>query len=59
VIKKYLIVGVAYHKKGNFSEVGVSLALVLLASVQLGLHERRTGIVCVDDDWARGRQKTD
>jgi hypothetical protein len=28
-------------------------------SVQLGLHERRTGIVCVDDYRARGRHKSE
>lgn len=28
-------------------------------SVQLGLHERRTGIVCVDNYRARGRDKTE
>ena len=28
-------------------------------SVQLGLHERRTGIVCVDNYQARGRHKTE
>ncbi|MEH2116108.1 hypothetical protein [Nostoc sp.] len=28
-------------------------------SVQLGLHERRTGIVCVDNLKARGRHKTE
>lgn len=28
-------------------------------SVQLGLQERRTGIVCVDDYWARGRHKSE
>lgn len=27
--------------------------------VQLGLHERRTGIVCVDDYRARGRHKSE
>jgi hypothetical protein len=28
-------------------------------SVQLGLHERRTGMVCVDDYRARGRHKSE
>jgi len=28
-------------------------------SVQLGLHERRTGIVCVDNYQARGRHKSE
>jgi hypothetical protein len=28
-------------------------------SVQLGLHERRTGIVCVDNYQARGRRKSE
>jgi len=28
-------------------------------TVQLGLHERRTGLVCVDNYRARGRQKTE
>lgn len=28
-------------------------------SVQLGLHERRTGIVCVDNYRARGRDKSE
>jgi hypothetical protein len=28
-------------------------------SVELGLHERRTGIVCVDNYQARGRHKTE
>jgi len=28
-------------------------------SVQLGLHERRTGIVCVDNYRARGRHKSE
>jgi hypothetical protein len=28
-------------------------------SVQLGLHERRTGIVCVDNYCARGRNKSE
>ena len=28
-------------------------------SVQLGLHERRTGITCVDNYRARGRKKTE
>jgi len=28
-------------------------------SVQLGLHERRTGIVCVENYQARGRHKTE
>lgn len=28
------------------------------SSVQLGLHERRTGIVCVDNYHARGRHKS-
>jgi hypothetical protein len=28
-------------------------------SVQLGLHERRTGIVCVDNYGARGRHKSE
>lgn len=28
-------------------------------SVQLGLHERRTGIVCVDNYYARGRDKSE
>ncbi len=28
-------------------------------SIQLGLHERRTGIVCVDNYRARGRHKSE
>lgn len=28
-------------------------------SVQLGLHERRTGLICVDNYRARGRHKTE
>ncbi|MEL6229286.1 MAG: hypothetical protein AAFR24_05195 [Cyanobacteria bacterium J06627_3] len=28
-------------------------------SVQLGLHERRTGITCVDNYRARGRQRSE
>ncbi len=28
-------------------------------SVQLGLHERRSEIVCVDNYWARGRHKSE
>ncbi len=28
-------------------------------SVQLGLHERRTGLICVDNYQARGRYKTE
>ncbi len=28
-------------------------------AVQLGLHERRTGLRCVDDDSSRGRHKTE
>lgn len=28
-------------------------------SVQLGLHERRTGLICVDNYGARGRHKSE
>jgi len=29
------------------------------SSVQLGLHERRTGVICVDNYRARGRHKSE